>query len=572
MQSKHSAGFYFPLLLTTILLLILPVAARASIKNVTAPVDAQQSIRFGEYLASIKHWEGPLKFWLIMYQLYLGNPDRIEWLERNVDENANFAYILALLEYENDLNTNRSRIFDYNNSECIKYNDKTIHFLRMAARQEHAAALYNFATNYFCEGDISQSFEYYSRSFYSGYYGVLSHKALFDTFSQSHPQQIAEMERYAKKLNKGTFDQFYSLMSFYYYRRDKETSQYFYKLAEKNAQDSDKYRLVYFYNRLGRKVLCNEKEIDAYRQSMLAGNMRALETFTWHCKMEGVAQKTLTEGLQHIEKKVNTRIKSWQEGNIADFSTLFTHIGTVRRLAEFYEKRYSQKNPSLEDLKKANYYYQHLIELGNTSIFNDLGDMWLRNISPIHEKSDSTGSYLKTYCQKAHDYFVQGSQHNNPRSIEKLAIFYLNNKCIAKDEAQSMYYQEKLATLADTSVDAVYYLCSLADTLYDMEYFSQAKIYSQQIADYGEIMAMQLLARLWLIDQDGLEIDEQKAQFWYEKTFEIMQNDLYPLGNQYLEASMDFRKAGFNEIADTYLQRAIELLGDEKVQEILQSK
>jgi len=548
-------------------ILALPIQAK---QDTTEPASDLFSKQIGEYISNIKPWESN-KLWLAMYRLHSyvqkNHPETIEYLENNADNNANFSYILLLLEEENNFDTNRDVIFDYSNRNCTDDNDRRIHILHTAAQQEHAAALYQLSNIYFCRGDISQSFDYYRRAFYAGYYELLSYKKQMDVFRKIYPQHIADMENYAKSITSGDFFQLYRLMTFYYYRKDKEVAQHFYKLADEKAPDLYRYRLASFNKPLARKVVCNEKEINAYRQSILAGNIRALEDFIHDCKADAVTQKIATEGLQRIEKQVNARILAWQAGHM-DYKGLFDHITVVRRLAEFYENRFHHYG--MMDLQKADDYYRHLIQLGNTSIFNELGDMWLRNaVSPIYKKSAAT---FTEYCQKAHDYFLQGSRHNQSRSIEKLALFYLNGQCVVKDEAQSIQYQEKLSVLADVSVYAADDLLFLAFKLNEMGYFSQAKKYAQQLADYGEINAMQLLAQLWLVDQDNLEIDEQKAQFWYEKTFEIMRNDPSILGYQYIQASKDFRKARFNETADTYWQRAIELLGDEAVQKILQEE
>jgi len=549
------------------LIFVLPIQAK---QDATEPVPDLFSEQIGEYISNIKPWEKD-KLWITMYRLYRyvqkNHPETIEYLENNADNNANFSYILALLEHENNFDNDRSVISDYSDSGCVKYKDKTTHLLHAAAQQEHAAALYYLSDIYFCKGDISQSFDYYRRAFYAGYYDVLGSKEKMDIFREIYPQHIADMERYAKRTISDDFLQIYRLMTFFYYERgDKEVAQHFYKLAEEKVPDYYRYMLVSFNNKLlDNKFVCNEKEINTYRRSILAGNIRALRDFVYRCKTESVTQKIVTEGLHHIEQRINTRILAWQEGHM-NYRELFDHINAVRDLSGFYYYK-------MGDLQKTDDYYQHLTQLGNASVFNELGNMWLHNLFLSMNKSDNYITFsFKESCQKARDYFVQGSQHNQSYSIVKLAIFYLNEQCVIKDEAQSIQYQEKLSVLADSSVYATSDLLYLSNKLNEMGYFSQAKKYAQQLADYGDINAMQLLAQLWLIDQDGLEIDEQKAQFWYEKTFAIMQNDPPILGYQYIEASKNFRKAGFNETADTYLQRAIELLGDEAVQKILQEE
>jgi len=378
------------------------------------------------------------------------------------------------------------------------------------------------------------------------------------------------MEDYAKRLTDADFGQFYQMVEALYYSEDTETLKHYFQLAEKTAKDIDKYKLVDAYRKIYQQEKCNEKVIDYYRQSMLAGSTESLVIFAADCKTEPAAQNALIEGLQHLEQQVNEQINSWQGNGAAqnkNIMELLDHLEWVRLLAVFYSRNY----PALESLQKAEYYYLHMIEAGDSSRFNTLGNMWLGDISLV-DKNQLTESF-STYCQKAQHYFEQASEHNQLDAILQLVKIYLDDDCGIKNEEKSLHYQEKLVSLVSNNktTDNSLYLLVLADELRAMEYFAQAKKYAQQLADQDYHGSMPLLAELWLVNKDGLESDEQKAKFWYEKYFAHFSLENQPGSFNFFQAGLNFKKAGFNETADSYFKRGAELLGDEKMQRLLQN-
>jgi len=151
----------------------------------------------------------------------------------------------------------------------------------------------------------------------------------------------------------------------------------------KNAKDTDKYQLAFFYNNFHQQEKCDNK----------------------------------------------------------DTIELFEYIDSIYQMGNFY---YSKNHALPGNLGKAEYYYQQLLNLGDNQAFGLPGDIWYELKSSV-SANPNLPEQFKEYCQKAQHYFEQGSKHNDLHSIQQLAHFYLGNKCLDKNEAQAIYYQEKLA-------------------------------------------------------------------------------------------------------------------------------
>jgi len=511
------------------------------------PNPSYQAQAIGEELANIKPWDieqlnSSANYLAVIARKY---PDSITWLEKNTKINANFHYLLASLAAQRY----------WLNDKRIDYG-KIQNHLQAAARQEHAASLYLLGK---LAWDNQQAFDYLSRSFYAGYYWALGDLSIL--FADSQPSAIKAMKRHAEKLSEGDFEQFYQLSEVYlYYFNDSKSAKHYLTLAEQQANSADLYRLAYLYRKLYQQETCSDKEIAYYRQSMLAGNARALEEFKpvfFDCGMQPAVQKVLREGLAQIEKAISQ--KNLNQG-------ILQYIETVIILGRFYSDN------SIYPIKwdKAEYYYQQALNLQFTPAFGMMGEAWYSEIKNINNSIDNLPYHLKNNCQKAQYYFEQGAAHNDLRSLQRLVQFYLKNQCTPKDEVLAMHYLEKLALLVENKADA-YYLQLLIDDLYQMQYFTETIKYATLLADKDYIPAMKSLAQTWLNPQNALAPNIDEALFWYRKYFDAFAKTVpsRELAQAYHDAAWDFSRAGLSEIADSYFHKSAKL-GNENAQRVLQ--